>query len=208
MALTPKVATGNRSPEGEPRRSRTLGWRTAAQSAAEFVQHQEIQSLFDHWCSLWKSEEPPQRRDIDATEMPAALVHIFLMDYLAASRRLRFRLAGAEVDSNYEHALAGKHLDEIILPHAYPEVSEFYFACPERPAIVVLKGRIYDETEKPGLGAAMLLPLFDKNGGPGGLIGIFCCDSYFNDRAEARHSAERVIRTFPLDGQAPTEERA
>ena len=145
----------------------------------------------------------PGRRDIDATCIPQVLSYIWLIDYLAEERRLRYRLAGETVRAAYDQPVAGRCLDELIDGGAYPRVAWYFLDCLEKPAIVAMTGRLYHERAKPGYGERLLLPLFDGEGGPEGIVGATLCQSFFTNQEEAEHCANRTIHVMPLDGGEP-----
>lgn len=175
-------------------------WQEVADRAIELLETPESRLLLGYWRDSGSAERPPGRRDLDPSGFASALSHVWLMDYLPGERRLRYRLAGEEISNRYEGALTGKCLDEVVGADAYARVAPHFLVCPERPAIAMMLGRVYQECQKPGQGERLLLPLVDSEGAPEGLIGITLCRRFFADRAEAERMTKRRVVVLPLDG--------
>ena len=182
-----------------------VNWQAAAEQALVLLEGSESRLLLQHWRHGGVGDRPPGRRDIDPTGFGAALPFVWLMDYLPEQRRLRYRLAGEDVNSRYPEGLSGRHLDEVVDSDALPQVADYFLACPETPAITLLKGRLYQEWQKPGQGERLLLPLIDTEGAPEGLIGVTLCRRTFPNREEAERATSRRVLVLPLDGSAPRE---
>ncbi len=181
-------------------------WRGAAETAERRLEYRETRRLLDYWRSLGDATRPPRRADLEPERMAGFLAHIWLMDYVPDSGRLRYRLIGDQVRQRYDKAVVGKYLDEVVEAEAYPQVARYFLACPEVPAISMLMGRLYQEWPRPGFGERLLLPLFSDNGAAEALIGITICKKTYSDREAATRDTARVMRILPLNGADPIEE--
>lgn len=127
------------------------------------------------------------------------------MDYEAENARLRYRLVGENIRMRYDFPLVGRYIDDILAPEARERVMRYFLACPQKPAVSIVAGRLYHEWDRPGYGERLLLPLLDGFGVAEGLIGITICKKTFESRSEAEQRAKRVTSILPLDG-APVAE--
>ena len=145
-------------------------------------------------------DRPPPRESLDPQHFSLALPYVWLMDYLPETRRLRYRLAGEDVRARFDGKLIGKSLEEVVAADALPSVADYFLACPERPAVCVLLGRLYHDQQKPGFGERVLLPLLTQEGWPQGIVGVTYCEHFFHDKADARRRSSRRVVVLPLDG--------
>ena len=183
----------------------TDGWHNAIEAIRPHLLFDASRRLLDHWTELRAPGTIPDRRDIDPIELTGALEHIFLIDLMPDSARLRYRLAGEEINSRYEISIVGRHLDEITPADAVKRVETYFRACPEGPALVLLSGILFAERETPSYGERLLLPLRDQDSGALGLVGITLQSEVFPSQASARARANRTLRIAPLDG-SPVQE--
>jgi len=162
--------------------------------------------LLDMWLSVGSDQHPPARRDLKPESMAQILADVWLMDYLPDEKRLRYRLEGENIRARYDRTLVGQYLDDSLVPDAQERVLRYFLACVQKPAISILVGRLYHESEQPGYGERMLLPLLASNGVPEGLIGITICKQTFANRPIAEERAKRVVNILPLDNSEAIEE--
>jgi hypothetical protein len=72
-------------------------------------------ALYDYWCSRKSGEKLPARADIDPVDMPrAALPYIVLMEVGGGENRIRYRLVGTAIVSEWGADVTGKYLDEVM----------------------------------------------------------------------------------------------
>lgn len=206
--MTPSDENTSIDPDQGARPGGHAAWRTVAAAARQTLDRERVRMLLDYWLSIGTDGRPPGRANLDPAGMVPLLSHIWLMDYEAGPRRLRYRLVGEEIRSRYGVPLVGRYLDEVVDPDGYPKVARYFLDCAGLPAIAVLSGRLYSERMKPGYGERLLLPLFSADGAPEGLIGTTICDEPVDSETEAALGVGRRITIFPLDGSAPTTEEA
>ncbi len=142
----------------------------------------------------------PERKSIDPLALVRALPHVFVIELEPESQRLRYRLAGEEVNGRYERSILGRYLDEITPAASVERVDAYFRACATRPAIVLLSGILFAERPEPGFGERLLLPVQDTANGRRGLFGITYQRQLFPDVETARKQSNRRLHIYPLDG--------
>lgn len=177
-------------------------WHTALEAIEPHILFEASKKVLSHWKNIAPPGGIPDRRDVDPLAMSGALEHVFLVDLIPETRRLRYRLAGDEINSRYENSIVGRYLDEITPIDALERVETYFRACPERQAIVLLSGILFAERDRPGYGERLLLPLACRDTGERGLIGITRQSQAFPDHASAEARAKRTLRIAPLYGGA------
>ncbi len=177
-------------------------WKVAFDAVRPELLNEHCILLLTHWGSLWQDDNPivPDRRAIDPIAFTTALPHVFLIETDPETDRLRYRLAGEEINSRYQNGIVGKYLDDITPADALPKVNAYFRTCIERPALVLLKGILFGERAQPGMGERLLLPLRDNKNNRLGLIGITLQKLSFPDIHTARSQTPRILHIYPLDG--------
>jgi hypothetical protein len=177
-------------------------WKTAFDAARAELSNEQCILLLTHWGSLWQDDNPivPYRRAINPVAFTSALPHVFLIEADHETDRLRYRLAGEEINSRYQNGIVGKYLDDITPADALPQVNAYFRTCIERPSLVLLKGILFGERAQPGMGERLLLPLRDNKSNRLGLIGITIQKFSFPDIHTARSQIPRILHIYPLDG--------
>ena len=177
-------------------------WKTAFDGVKAELSNEQCILLLSHWGSLWQDETPriPDRRAVDPIAFTTALPHVFLIEAEPATDRLRYRLAGEEINSRYQNGIIGRYLDEITPAEALPRVNVYFRDCIERPSLVLLKGILFGERPQPAMGERLLMPLQDHSNNRLGLIGITLQKFSFPDIQTARRQTPRMLHVYPLDG--------
>lgn len=157
--------------------------------------------LLDYWVSISSPGTPPDRRDIDPLALTGSLKHVFVIDLVQETQRLRYRVAGEQIEGRYEQSLVGRYLDEITGGDSRERVQAYVRACPERQAIVLLSGVLFAERATLAHGERLLLPLIDRDTAERSLIGL---TSQTDSPVPIRPSTDRILRIAQLDG-APIE---
>ena len=80
----------------------------------EHISDRTLRHVVAHWLDTRGERLMPALGDIDPTEIRSALAQIWLCDYLPESGRIRYRLAGDEINHFWGFNLSGKYLDEIV----------------------------------------------------------------------------------------------
>lgn len=163
----------------------TEGISTAGQ-IADFIADDRLRQLFAYWRSKRRGRAMPARADIDPTEIPWALAHIFLVDYAPADG-FRYRLAGTDLSSIYGHSnLKGMTLEDILGPEGAAVVTCRWLPLVENPQALCMKGVVYLPTDRTAIGERLMLPLADVADGPvTGLLGMTICEWHKGEVAEA-----------------------
>lgn len=172
----------------------------AAEAIRTHLLFPETRQLLDVWLTLWEAgmQGLPDRRKIDPTVMPRLLPRIFILERTNEENRLKYRLAGEEINRRYDYGLIGKHLDEITPADALPRIESYFRATFEQPAIILLSGILFSEREKPGYGERLLLPICDPSSDRPGILGMTYQKQLFPDADAARASSNRTLYTADL----------
>lgn len=178
-------------------------WPAAYRSATSLVRYPQIGMALDHWAALWSDGGWPTRKRLDPLAMPAALEHIFLLDYDTDRSTLTYRLVGDSIRTSHDSAMKGRSLQDFVPAEHFTTVSEYFLTAVNRPALCLLTGRLYHERNRPGLGQRLLVPLFDAQARPAGLLGVTVCEHYFVSKEDAEMHSRRSLSLFPLDGSPP-----
>lgn len=118
-----------------------------------------LRQLVGYWLEKRSGRPMPSKADIDPVEIPWALSHIWICDYLADCRRFRYRLAGEEINAVAEQSLTGKYLDETLPPDLTELILKKYHAVVESRAIAHDCGRVYLLQNRQAMGERIILPL-------------------------------------------------
>lgn len=178
------------------------GVERAVAEARVALRHGACKAVLAHWAKL-AADGPPTRAALDPLAMPGALPLIWMMDYDRGHGRFVYRLIGETIRDGYDRPLIGVGLDQIVPPRDYARVERYFRDCVEKPAIVVITGRLYEERERPGEGDRVLLPLFGPAGQANGILGCTLVEHLFPTRNQAFENAKRRILTLPLSADRP-----
>lgn len=75
----------------------------------------ELLALYERWRSLFHGGKLPSRSDIDPLTIPAkVLPYVVLADVVDGGRRIRYRLVGTNMVSEWGQDFTGCYLDEIM----------------------------------------------------------------------------------------------
>jgi hypothetical protein len=80
----------------------------------EAIDDADLTALYAYWSSKCRHRTIPRRADIDPTEIPALLPHLFIAEILQPLR-FRFRLIGSAICDRWGENSTGKFLDELSL---------------------------------------------------------------------------------------------
>lgn len=133
-----------------------------------------LRALADTWQSHRKGDDLPSRRDLDPSEFPALLPHIYILDREPAPVYWRYRLAGDEIHQSLQRiSMRGCGLDEIMPPSVLPTVVRRWSAITEKAVGIYMDGAIYREKERYRNGSRLLLPLSEsRDRQVTGLLGV------------------------------------
>ncbi len=136
------------------------------------VEDEKIRSVLAHWLDVRGDRLCPSRTDLDPLNMRAALEIVFILDFEAESRRLRYRLSGEKVNDVYGVSLAGRYLDEILGAEAYEKSWSRNELLIKVPYIRYNIGYIYGQRREIWLGQRLLLPLVTNGRSVDGILGV------------------------------------
>jgi hypothetical protein len=168
------------------------------------VKDDRLKRMLGYWLAARGTRRMASRNDIDPVELRYILSNVWLCDYEAATRRIRYRLIGENVRDSYAGPVAGRYLDEITDNQAMPRVGGYFLRAVEDPCVVHVGGKIYAERRQSARGERLLLPLSDNDVDGDGLLGA-TIHFWDNVNPDGTLRFEQQTRTFyPLDGSAPT----
>ena len=98
--------------------------------------HPKALALLNAW-HKWRGDRPlPERTDIDATDIPALLANIVLLD--VEENDYRFRLVGETINTRYAVRLKGKSITDLMSSASLDETLYEHRRCVEdRRAVLV-----------------------------------------------------------------------
>ncbi len=86
-------------------------------SVVDFLDEPVLAELHGYWSERCLGRPAPARADIDPVDIPHLLPHIALTEIIAArnggASRVRFRLAGTQIEKHFGCALTNRYLDEL-----------------------------------------------------------------------------------------------
>ena len=82
---------------------------------SKFCDEPLLAELHAYWCERRGDRFAPARSDIDPVDIPTLLPHIALTEIVAGEggRRLRYRLAGTQIERRFGCALTNRYLDDV-----------------------------------------------------------------------------------------------
>ncbi len=146
----------------------------------EHVRNPALRHVISYWFDTCGGRPMPARRDISPIEIPSVLAQIWLCDYLPESGRVRYRLAGEEINDFWGFNLSGKYLDEIISNERLASVTNRARIALELPAIVYDGACLFLTEEITRNGERIILPLSDDGRTVNALLGATYRD-WFRD---------------------------
>ena len=169
-------------------------------SFAERLDEPLLAELYSYWSARRRGRQVPARTDIDPVDIPQLLPHLTLTEMvpaeIARGFRIRYRLAGTEIESHFGCPLTNRYLDELV---AGPFV-DFALDLHERGRTE--KAPIYTEVLFGSDGAAplhvkrLMLPLSEDGESVNLMLaGMIFFDSNPNDRKTILQSHEQFSST-------------
>jgi hypothetical protein len=135
------------------------------------VRNRALHHLIAHWFGKCGGRVMPAVCDIEPTEIRLALAKIWLCDYLPQDGRLRYRLAGEEINDFWGFNLGGKYLDEIVPPGRLASATKKCRMALELPAIIYDRTCLSLTEEITRTGERIILPLSDDGKTVNALLG-------------------------------------
>ncbi len=128
------------------------------------TEHPTLVGLYDYWQRKRSGREMPDRRDIDPTEIPPAILpHLAMFDLIEGAQRVRVRLLGTALVQRFGEEHTGSLLEQVLSGDYLVYVHELH------REIFRLRVPIYSESafhwtvERSAIGKRLYLPL--SNGG-------------------------------------------
>jgi hypothetical protein len=115
--------------------------------------------LLDYWQERRAGRLVPLWSAIDPVEIPWALRYVWVCDFDLTTRRFIYRLSGEDINSVYGFNLRGRSLEEIFSPAGREGIYRRYLETVQKPAIIVVRGRIYLRSNRLLKGERLMLPM-------------------------------------------------
>ena len=93
---------------------------------AQAIQEPLLAELYAYWTAKRGARFAPSRAEIDPVEIPSLLPHLMLIDVIDGGARLRYRLAGTEIESRFGCSMVGRYVDELMRGRYYDYVLGLY----------------------------------------------------------------------------------
>ena len=135
------------------------------------IRSRALQHLVDWWLAARGERLMPALTDVNPVEIPKVLTRIWLCDYLPESGRIRYRLAGDEINDFWGFSLAGRHLDEVVPAERLASAVHKCRLAIELPAIVTVASCLSLTDEITRRGERVILPLSNDGRTVNALLG-------------------------------------
>lgn len=83
----------------------------------ERIESERLRDVYRYWQSKCGDRVFPRREDIDPTEIPALLPHVYLVDVIDGGRDFRFRLLGTHIVESVGLEFTGQLVSEFTRTH-------------------------------------------------------------------------------------------
>ena len=130
-----------------------------------------MHDLVAWWCDKRGRRLMPALSDVNPIEIPSVLKQVWLCDRLPSSGRLRYRLAGEEINDFWGCNLSGKHVDQIVPAERLTSVANKSRMAIDLPAIVHDRTCLSLTEEITKKGERIILPLSDDGRTVNALLG-------------------------------------
>ena len=151
---------------------------------AEHLADTGLRDCFDFWLSRRQGQRPPDKRAIDATRIPRAIIPNLFLYELTAENRFKCRLAGSAIREAFGREPTGHFLDELVDPASTSDRTALFRATLDRQLPVVYGGRIAEGEKRWISFKRLLLPVNDDRGSSRFVFGMvmFVSNDEANDR--------------------------
>jgi len=155
-----------------------------------------LDELYHYWTGRCRAGALPARADIDPVDIPHLLPHIALTEIVHGARgevkRLRYRLAGTQIEARFGCRLTNRYLDEVKTGSYLDHIIELHDQLIAEREPLYSEGS-FDTPEEGKLWAKrLMLPLSDDQESVNMVLtGLVYVDSDPSNRATVLHSQYR-----------------
>jgi hypothetical protein len=155
-----------------------------------------LDELHQYWLDRCGDRAVPRRADIDPVDIPHLLPHIALTEVVPDDRsdaiRIRYRLAGTEIEARFGCALTNRYLDEVKEGSYLDHIMQLYEQVLAQK-VPLYSENSFDTSDDEKLWAKrLMLPLSeDQKTVNMVLAGLVYVDSNPNNRATVLHAQSR-----------------
>lgn len=136
----------------------------------EATEDPDLTALCSYWAAKCAGRKMPRRSDIDPTEIPLLLPHVFITE-VHQPLRFRFRLVGTAICDRWNENYSGKWLDELALGEDREAVLRQYERAWRSAAPSFDSAEFTNELGRYLHYRRLLLPLSDDGNTPNMLLG-------------------------------------
>lgn len=164
---------------------------------AQAIQAPLLAELYAYWTAKRGDRFAPARAEIDPIEIPRLLPHLMLVDVIDGGARLRYRLAGTEIESRFGCSMVGRYVDEMMRGRYNHYVHELY------RELLATRRALYSESgygpdgDSPLYTRRLMLPLSSD----GQSVDMVLAGQIFSYRAAARETVLTAQDRFDGAGQ-------
>ena len=123
------------------------------------VKDSRLRRLIDYWHGLKQDRSMPARKDIDPTEIPWALAHIWICDHVPEEGSFRYRLAGEKINEIFGRNITKCLLQDITSADRFDETNRNFLSVIRQPAVLHRSGPLYLCRGRMLSGERLALPL-------------------------------------------------
>lgn len=172
------------------------------------IRSSALRQLVAWWDQARGNRLMPAAGDVNPTEIPKVLTRIWLCDHLPESGRLRYRLAGDEINDFWGFNLAGHHLDDFVPSDRLDSATEICSLAIELPAIVHVASCLSLTEEIRRNGERIVLPLSDDGRRVNALLGATDRDWFRELEFDPFTTYSETTAVAALSGLAPPDAKA
>ncbi|MEQ8356223.1 MAG: PAS domain-containing protein [Kiloniellaceae bacterium] len=184
-------------------------------SIAERLDEPVLAELHSYWSGQCRGRLTPARRDIDPVDIPHLLPHIALTEIVdrgaGQQPRIRYRLAGTQIEQHFGCALTNRFLDELLEGPFIEYITGLYARLMNEVAPLYSESKFGAGSSVALQAKRLMLPLSDDQTAVTMVLsGVIFKDSSPNDRetvlqAHGRFQPSVSIGKFRSDIQPETE---
>lgn len=131
-----------------------------------------LRALYQNWCELAQAAGGlPAIQAFDPMRLPRLLPQIWIVEVDAATRRLRVRLAGENINAIYGRNIGGQYFRDVYDPADLDTIVARYGRCLAEPAIFRATGSVYAAAGRLTAGERLALPMLGRGGVTDTLLG-------------------------------------
>lgn len=159
-----------------------------------------LAELYSYWSQRRRGRKVPARADIDPIDIPQLLPHVTLTELVDAKAdagfRIRFRLAGTQIEERFGCPLTNRYLDELVEGPFVQYVMDLYARLIDEMAPLYSEARFGADFAEALHAKRLMLPLSDDQVRVNMVLaGVVFFDGNPNKRKTILRSHEQFVST-------------